>query len=78
MLKLTNEEEVFALQLFDVRTQIEKLLIEENTQSDRLLTILRGHQAQKAIGQSQEGIMIERVVVYGHERIIVTKHGELP
>ena len=75
-LKLTDEESVFARQLFKVRRRIEQLVIEENTQVDRLLTILRGHQAQVAEGTG--GYMVSRHVVDNYERLVVTEHGKNP
>lgn len=78
MLKLTSEEEVFALQLFDIRKQLERLHIEEQTHTDRLLTVLRGHGTQSAHGHPSEGVTITRAVVDGQERIIVTKFGLPP
>ena len=43
MYQFTAEESVFASQLAAVRIQLAHLVMEERTQEDRLLTILRGH-----------------------------------
>lgn len=75
-LKLTEEESVFVEQLFRVREQMEKLVIEENTHTDRLLTIMRGHGAKEAIGR--DGFTVSRVKFDSSEAIIIRYNGRLP
>lgn len=48
MYTLSPDEAVFAAQLSCVRTHLSVLAMEERTLEDRLLAILRGHQAKEA------------------------------
>lgn len=50
-IQLRKDEEVFAKQLFQVRQDIKKLEMEDHTQEDRLLTIMRGRGIRRAVGK---------------------------
>jgi hypothetical protein len=75
MFKLTEDEQVYAKQLFDTRKQMHQLMIEEATNHDRLASILRGHQAMMA---EAGNFTVSRVVMAGREFIVVYEHGRLP
>ena len=72
MFKLTEDEQVYARQLFDIRKKIAQLRIEEDTHVDRLLSILRGHQVKRAEGG---GYLVSSIIMDSKEEILVTHHG---
>lgn len=72
MMKFTKEESVYVEQLADIRKKINILQVEEATQTDRILSILRGHQAQVAMSADNKFIVtrgvkdsVESVLVEG-------------
>lgn len=75
MLKLTDDEIIYAKQLFDVRRKMKNWSIEETTQADRLLAILRGHGAGAAEGG---GFLITRHIIDGQNEIVITENGMHP
>lgn len=68
MMKFTKEESTFVEQLQSVRKAIAMLQIEEATQVDRILTILRGHQVNTAFTHDSR-ITITRVVKDSMEHV---------
>ena len=75
MLKLTEEETVYARQLFDIRRKLHQLGIEEATNSDRLASILRGHGVKLAEAGT---LQISYVIVDSAECILVTEFNRTP
>lgn len=61
MMKFTKEESAFVEQLQSIRKAMAMLQIEEATQIDRILTILRGHQINTAFTHDGR-ITITRVI----------------
>ena len=49
--EFTDEESLFVAQLAAIQTQLGNLEAEARTHEDRILTILRGHQAETGIAQ---------------------------
>lgn len=70
-IKLSKDEEVFAKQLFQVRQDIHKLRIEDQTQEDRLLAIMRGRGVRVAVGKEY---IVQKGKSTGLEFVIVVKH----
>lgn len=70
MMKFTEEESVYAEQLKDIRHKIAALQVEEDTQTDRVLAILRGHQATVAYTHDHK-ILITRFVADSKEGVLV-------
>lgn len=70
MMKFTEEESVYAGQLVDIRRKIAILQVEEDTQTDRLLSILRGHRATVAYTHDNK-ILITRFVAESKEGVLV-------
>ena len=70
MIDLDEEESVFVTQLIQVRRQKVQSEIEDRTQSERLLTILRGRGSSTA--RSKDGSIITRHQIFDQEAVIIT------